>query len=203
MYTLYSMSGSCSTAIHILLNNLNIPVDIKYREEVDNYSDICPTGQVPALQTENGIMTEGAAIVQYLMDKHQVSILGDKAVFNRWLMFNYATLHPAYSKMFTVNFEMPNGEVKNDFMDLLAKKTSNLWAILDNKLAQQDFIAGTQVSILDYLITIYASWGNVFPEHDIRLGENVIRVIKHVMTLPEFQTAIVKENMQFSIPTLA
>lgn len=197
------MSGSCSTAIHMLLNSLNIPVEIKYREDVDNYLEICPTGQVPALQTESGILTEGAAIAQYLLEKHQVAVQKNTTTFNRWLMFNYATLHPAYSKMFTVKFEMTDGADKVQFMDLLASKTSKLWKIMDTKLAQQDFIGGSEVGILDYLITIYAGWGNVFPEHHITLGENVQRVIKHVMTLPEFKTAVAKENMQYSIPEAA
>jgi glutathione S-transferase len=200
MYTLYSMSGSCSTAIHILLNSLNAPVNIIFSKDVDNYHELNPTGQVPALKTDHGLLTEGAAISLYLLDQHKAHSNCDVLDFNKWLMFNYATLHPAYSKMFTTQFGMEEGTQKQQFLSLLAEKVSELWKIVDVRLAENDFMAGDQVSILDYLITIYAGWGNVFPQVNIPLGENVLRVIKHVMTLPEFKIAIQKEDMQFAIP---
>jgi glutathione S-transferase len=194
------MPGSCSTAIHILLNSLNIPVNIIFSKDVDNYFELNPTGQVPALKTDQGLLTEGAAISLYLLNQHKAHSHCDELDFNKWLMFNYATLHPAYSKMFTTQFGMEEGAQKQKFLSLLAKNVSELWKIIDARLAKNKFMAGDQVSILDYLITIYAGWGNVFPQVNMPLGENVLRVIKHVMTLPQFKVAIQKEDMQFTIP---
>lgn len=72
MYTLYTIPGSCSTGIHTLLNALNIPVKIINRDDVENYQEIVPTNQVPALKDGELLLTEGAAIAQYLMEKHLV-----------------------------------------------------------------------------------------------------------------------------------
>lgn len=200
MYTLYTMPGSCSTAIHILLNKLNVPVDIVMHNDVENYTDINPTGQVPALKTDNGVLTEGAAIYLYLAEKHDIKVDYPEQDFMQKLMFNYATLHPAYAKMFATLFGMPDSEEKTNYIAFLAQKTASIWQILDLHLANNKYIAGDQISILDYLITVYVGWGNVFPQVAIPIGQNVLRVVKEVSQLPEFTTAFEKESMSFAIP---
>jgi glutathione S-transferase len=203
MYTLYSMSGSCSSAIHALLVSLDVPVTLVDHQEVENYRQINPTGQVPALDTPDGLLTEGAAICLYLIEKHNIHLECDEITFHRQMMFNYATLHPAYSKMFTVHFAMEPSNEKTQLMTLLASKTAELWEILDQRLAQHDFLLGKQVSVLDYLLTLYANWGNTFPYVTIPLGENVLRVIRHVADLPTFKKVAAKEKMRFSLPSAA
>ncbi|MGJ8682106.1 glutathione S-transferase family protein [Paraglaciecola sp.] len=203
MYTLYSMSGSCSSAIHMLLIKHKIPVQIVFHKDVENFHEISPTGQVPALKTPDGLLTEGAAICQYLFEKHQISVSSQSLQFNQQLMFNYATLHPAYSKMFTAHFAMPSSEAKDEFMNILAFKAAELWKIIDTRLEGQKFITGDEVCVLDYLIAIYASWGNVFPYAHINLGENVVRLIDDVSKLPEFEAVTLREEMQFAIPAAA
>ncbi len=200
MYTLYSMSGSCSSAIHALLIDQNVPVEIIFHQDVENYLDINPTGQVPALKTPDGVLTEGAAICLYLIEKHNIALQCDPLEFNGLLMFNYATLHPAYSKMFTAHFAMPSSSEKDELMNLLASKTADLWKIVDKRLAKQDFLLGKHVSVLDYLVTIYASWGSVFPYVHIPLGKNVRRLVEHVSSSSTFKTVIKNENMAFAIP---
>ena len=104
MYKIYSIAGTCSTAITVLLNKLEQPFTVIQRKDVANYSDIVATNQVPALQADNVFLTEGAASVLYLLERHPNTMLpGDvkgRAEFYRWLMFNYATLHPAHSKIY-------------------------------------------------------------------------------------------------------
>lgn len=177
MYTLYTIPGSCSTGIHTLLNALNIPVKIINRDDVENYQEIVPTNQVPALKDGELLLTEGAAIAQYLMEKHHVDtrVLGGTTAFNQWLMFCYSTLHPAYSKLFTALRTMPEGEGKS-------------------------FTTGEQPAVVDYLMAIYANWGNAFPDLTIKLGDNVIRLIDRVKTLPEFVQAFETEGANHAIP---
>lgn len=103
MYKLYSIAGSCSTGISILLEKLGLQYEIIQRNDVKDYSSIVPTNQVPALATNDSLITEGAAIALYLLEKHCDTFnkinLDKKAQFYQMLMFNYATLHPAYSKV--------------------------------------------------------------------------------------------------------
>ncbi|WP_136806249.1 glutathione S-transferase family protein [Desulfosediminicola flagellatus] len=203
MYTLYTIPGSCSSGITVLLEKLHVEYTPVRREDVSNYSDMVPTNQVPALQLPDGqIITEGAAIALYLLEKHKSSMLpadlSSKAEFLRWLMFDYATLHPAYGKMFAIMYKVNMDEnEKVSVLKQLAQSTSDLWAILDKELENKTFITGEEATIVDYLATIYSSWGKSFKGIEITLGKNVERLIKQVSSLPEFKAAYKKENIEF------
>lgn len=203
MYTLYSISGTCSTGITVLLEKLGLNFQTIQRDDVPNYSQIVPTNAVPALKTEDGqIITEGAAIALYLLEKHKSDMLptdlSEKAEFLQWLMFDYATLHPAYAKLFTIGMKVEIDESeKVKLMQQLGDKVSDTWAILDKRLAGQKFISGEQASIIDYLAAIYSSWGNYFPEVTITLGKNVERLIADVQNLPEFKAGYEAESTEF------
>jgi len=202
MYKLYTIPGSCSTGIHVLLNQLNVPVEIIKREDVDDYSALVPTNQVPALASDELLLTEGAAIVLHLFEQHQVDfeLLGGKTAFKQWLMFNYSTLHPAYSKLFTLNGIMEEGDEKQNVMQKLADKVAQSWEIVEQRLDKQKYITGDNVSVLDYLLAIYVGWGNAFPTLKISLGENVRKLVTEVSQHSEFATAFAKEGASFKVP---
>ncbi|MFT5700057.1 MAG: glutathione S-transferase [Desulforhopalus sp.] len=203
MYTLYTIPGSCSSGITVLLEKLQVEYTAVKREDVPNYSEIVPTNQVPALQLPDGqIITEGAAIALYLLEKHNSPMLptdlSQKAEFLRWLMFDYATLHPAYGKLFAILYRAQmDEEVRVSVLKQLAPSVSSLWAILDKELETKKFITGDQPTVVDYLATVYSSWGKNFKDIEITLGKNVQRLIKEVSSLPEFQAAYKKENIEF------
>ena len=73
MYQLYTIPASCSTGIYAFLKSLNLPFKAIKREDSPNYQALVPTNQVPALQDEELLITEGAAIVLHLLDKHNIS----------------------------------------------------------------------------------------------------------------------------------
>ncbi len=203
MYTLYTIPGSCSSGITVLLEKMQLEYTPVKREDTPNYSEIVPTNQVPALKTPDGqIITEGAAIVLYLLEKHNSPMLpadlSRKAEFLRWLMFDYATLHPAYGRMFAIQFKTQMGEnEKTSVLKQLSAYVSSLWAILDKELENKKFITGDQPTIVDYLATIYSSWGKNFKDIKITLGKNVERFVDQVSALPEFQAGYRKENIEF------
>jgi glutathione S-transferase len=124
--------------------------------------------------------------------------LSRKAEFLRWLMFDYATLHPAYGRMFAIQYKIQMDESEKKIaLQQSADYVSSLWAILDKELATKSYITGDQPTIVDYLAAIYSSWGNNFQDVDITLGKNVKRLIDHVSVLAEFQAGYKKENIEF------
>lgn len=200
MFRLYTIPGSCSTGIHVLLNRLGVPAEITLRDELNDYRELVPTNQVPALQTPQGILTEGAAIVLYLLRQQGQESLASDEEFLRWLMFNYATLHPAYSKLFGVNANMPEGEAKTELLQRFADRVGELWAILDRHLESRSFIVGDEATVLDYLVAIYVRWGNLFPQTRIPVGERVLDLVNRVSALPEFEAAFAREGATYRIP---
>lgn len=204
MYKLYSIAGSCSTAITVLLTNLGLEFKVIQRSEVESYKDIVPTGQVPALDDNGQIITEGAAIVLYLLEKHRSEMLpndlSNKAEFLQYLMFNYATLHPAYSKVMAIGKNYDGDDAsKIELMQKVANGVSSYWEILDKRLSNRKYIVGDKPSIIDYLVTIYTGWGKFFPPVSIDLGNNVNRLAKEISRLPEFISACELEKLEFKI----
>jgi glutathione S-transferase len=121
-----------------------------------------------------------------------------KAEFLRWLMFDYATLHPAYGRMFAIQYKTQMDEnEKIIVLKQLGASVSGLWAILDKELENKRFITGDQPTIVDYLATIYSSWGKNFQDIEIKTGKNVERLIEQVSALPEFLAGYKRENIEF------
>ncbi|OIN82907.1 glutathione S-transferase family protein [Francisella sp. TX07-6608] len=206
MYKLYSMAGSCSTAITVLLERLGVNYEVIQRDSVENYSKISPTNQVPALVDKDLVITEGAAITLYLLEKHcdifnDIKLSSEVKInynvdFYQKLMFVYATLHPAYSTIFTIKKLDENHNVQ--LMQKLADKVSHLWEIIEKQLEGNKFMFGEKPTIIDYLITIYSNWGKYFPELNIYLGNNVQNLVKHISQTPEFIAACKKENLNWN-----
>ena len=83
---LYYSPGACSLSPHIVLREAGMDFEI---ERVDlashltetgaDFMQINPKGYVPALRLDNGqVLTEGAAIVQFIADLHPASGLAPK-----------------------------------------------------------------------------------------------------------------------------
>jgi len=146
MYKLYSLAGTCSTDITVLLEKLGVEYQAIQRDDVADYSRVVPKNQVPALESDGQIIAEGAAIVLYLFEKHGSDMLpahvSDRGKFLKWLMFNYATLHPLYGKIKSIMNTMDEGEVKQKLLQQMADQASDTWKILDQRLADQQYIVG-------------------------------------------------------------
>ncbi len=205
MYTLYTIPGSCSTGIAVLMEKLGVEYTSVKRDDVPNYTEIVPTNQVPALKTEKGnVITEGGAIALYLLEKHGEELLPQdiekRAEFYQWLNFDYSTLHPAYGKIFATAWNEDLAEdVKPEIMQHLANKVSSTWEILDKRLADQKFILGDEPCHVDYMAAIYASWNNYFPDTKIILGENVKSFVNDVCALPEFENGFKAEDAEYKM----
>ncbi|GAA3556877.1 MULTISPECIES: glutathione S-transferase family protein [Marinobacter] len=197
MYTLYYLPGACSRAILTLLIELDQPVKLIDRTTVDRYSDINPTGQVPVLVDGDLTLREGAVIIQYLLEKHQSQMLpGDhkqRYQFLQDLMFANATVHPAYGRLFFIDATVTEPDQKATAFDGAATALTNLWQIVEDRLADTPYMGGNEPNIVDLLLTVYASWGPNFPV-TIPLGPRAERMIAGVTSLPSFAEAVRREN---------
>src|SRR5947209_19816034 len=72
MLTLYYSPGACSFAPHIALEEtgatyalelVSIP---KGEQQTPEYLDVNPRGKIPALRTDQGVLTENVAILTYI-----------------------------------------------------------------------------------------------------------------------------------------
>ncbi|GGD74584.1 glutathione S-transferase family protein [Lacimicrobium alkaliphilum] len=197
MYKLYFSPGACSLAIQVILRELEQPFELHSKARVADYQQINPVGAVPALETEGKVLTEGAAIILYLLEKHANDLLpGDAQARQQTienLMFANATMHPAYSKLFFINSVMDEGNAKQQALIAAADQVTRLWQQVENKLADQPYTGGHSLSPADILLAVYANWGQFFPV-EIPIGPRCQAMINRVRTRPSYQAAVAAEG---------
>lgn len=196
MYKLIYMPGACSLAIHALLNELKQSVEIVDRSKAVDFDQYDSRGMVPVLIDNGQSIREGAAIILYLLEKHKNNMMPEsglgKARFIEWVMFANATLHPAYSRLFFIGKSMDDGSAKQQALNAAADAISTLWQAVERQLQSAPYIFGEQVSAVDFMLAVYASWGQYFPV-DIIMGDKVRRMIAAVNSQPAFIKAIEDE----------
>ncbi|WP_374654126.1 glutathione transferase GstA [Phenylobacterium sp.] len=111
---LYYTPGACSLSPHIVLREAGydfelVRVDLAAKTLPDggDFRAICPMGYVPALQLDDGeVLTEGAAIIQYLADDSPAAGLlpaagtRERARAVSFVAFVNAEAHKAFSPLF-------------------------------------------------------------------------------------------------------
>jgi len=159
---LYFSPGACSLSPHIVLREAGLPfqlekVDLKAHKTAGgaDFYAVNPKGYVPALQLDDGqVLTEGAAIVQYIADRKPESKLApaagtmDRYRIQEWLTFISTELHKAHSPLFKAT--TPD-ETKLAQKDLIGRRLDFVAKHLDGK----QYLMGDVFTAADaYLFTI-------------------------------------------------
>ncbi len=206
MYKLYYSPGSCSMAIHIALNECNQPVTL---EKVDlmagqgqtpEYKKINPRGQVPVLVDGEQVIREGAAILIHILEKHQCPLLPksepERTTALEWLMFCNATLHPAYSRCFFLKRVAPEGEAREKLLDAATQKLNELWNEVEQRLSQQPYLCGKNITMADILMTVIANWSGMLPR-PVTVGPNTKKLFQNVIERPAYKKALDTEQVEY------
>jgi len=197
MYKLYFSPGACSLATQVVLRELKQPFELLNKGSVADYRQINPVGAVPALDVNGKVLTEGAAILLYLLQSHANELLPQepsarqKAIEN--LTFANATVHPAYGKLFFVGTAIEEGEVKQQVFAAAAKQINELWQQVETSLESQPYLGGYSISPADILLTVYASWGQFFPV-EIVIGPQTQSMIDKVKAMESFRASVAAEQ---------
>jgi len=163
---LYFSKGSCSLVVRILLNELNIPceyesVNLRTKETASgsDFFKINPKGSVPALQLDdNTILTENAAIQQYLADsKNATQLLPPVNHIQRykvleWLNFVATDLHKGCGVFFAAS--IPD-QVKDDISrpSLISKLK-----FTDEHLSKNAYLVGNEFTLPDAYLFVILTW---------------------------------------------
>lgn len=207
MLQLYYSPGACSLAVHAVLHELGLPVELKKTDlskgegQSPDFLKLNPRGQVPVLVEDGMAIREGGAILIYLLDKHNSPLLPqsgpERTRALEWLMWCNASLHPAYGRAFWLAFKAePKDATQAEFLRQTCAMIEKMWAEADAHLSTSPYLAGSEVSAADFLMTVFANWNGYF-SHPIKLGENVKRVIRNVAARPSFQKALAAENVEY------
>lgn len=198
-YKLYYMAGSCSMAVHALLNELGQSVDLvnarsNTGEKTAEFLAANSRGQVPVLVTPTGqTIREGAAVLTYLCETHNSPLLptsgAARALAQEWLAFANSTMHPAYGTYFFLNAQKAPAEL----IDAAIARINTLWADVEKQLGTSTFIAGNSMTIADILLTVIANW-----LHDkTTFGPKTKQLFATISALPSYQKALTTEQVTY------
>ena len=198
---LYYAPGACSLSPHIALLEAGLPYDLvkvdvraKKLENGDDYYQINPKGQVPALGLDNGeVMTEGPVLVQMIADLAAGKNLApardsaERYKLQEWLNFITTELHKNFSPLF--NPAIPD-EVKAFFKDRIMGK----FKYADEKLAGSDYLMGKQFTVADGYLYTMLRWaeGN---KMDLSALTNLMAYKDRVGARPKVQEALIEEGL--------
>ncbi len=199
---LFYTPGACSLSPHIVLRELGVPFALeavnlktKVTESGMDFTVINPKGYVPALQLEDGeVLTEGAAIVQYLADKHAPGTLAlvagtvERARLNAHLNFISAELHKSFGPLF-------NPALAPEAREAAVANIGRKLDVVDKALADgRPYLTGPDFTVADAYLFVVLSWAPNFGV-DLarwpRLGEFSRRVIVR----PAVQAAMAAEKL--------
>jgi glutathione S-transferase len=200
---LYFSPLACSMASRIALYEVDAPahfieVDPKTKRtlEGDDFLAVNPLGLVPTIRTDEGeVLTENAAILQHIADRHPAAGLAPQAGFARsrlqqWLSFVGTELHkvlfvPLFDK------QMPEqGKTR------ALKKGDSRLAHLDAYLRNREFLLD-RFSVADaYLFTVL-NW-NIATPVDLKRWPAVQDYYERLKQRPSVARALKEEHKLYA-----
>jgi glutathione S-transferase len=196
---LYMSPGACSLSPHIVLREAGIPfeaikVDLGKKEFAGgDYRAINPKGYVPALGLDDGqVLTEGAAIVQYLGDlkpeSHLVPANGTMARYRlqEWLTFISSELHKQYSPLFN---PASTDEVKAAQKERILGRL----AYVAKELGDHPYLMGAQFTVADAYLFNILSWSG-FVGVDLSTLPTITAYVERIKARPAVKAALEAET---------
>jgi glutathione S-transferase len=198
---LYYSPGACSMSPHIVLREIgrkfeleSVDLATKKTASGKDYTKINPKGYVPALELKPGeVLTEAAAIVQYLADKAKATKLlpkaGTMARYRAVEMLNYiaAEVHKSMGALFAKDI---SEDVRKTTMEKISKRLDHL----DGILAKSKFLLGKSFSVADAYAFTILSWGP-FLKVDMSPWKNIAAYMERVGKRPAVQAALKAEGL--------
>ena len=166
---LFYAPGSSSLLPHIVLYEAGLPfAAVKINEHTKviegggDYRKVNPLGYVPALVLDDGtVLTEGAAIVQYIADQAPLKNLAppngtiQRTKLQSWLNFFSSEMNKGgFSLLFYKG-------IPEEGKDVFRARLKARFAYLNEHLGCNDYLMGRNYSIADayfFVVSNWASW---------------------------------------------
>lgn len=200
---LYSFSGSCGLASNIVLNWIGQPFELKLLQKEDtktaDYLKLNPMGKVPLLDDDGFILSENAAVLTYLADKHpQAQLAGgddikQRALVEHWLGFINSEVHPAFKPLFGATAYLQDPAAIEQTQAHARTQLRKLFEIADAQLGQSDYLAGHR-SVADAYLFVTVLWTD-FVKVDISGLKDVAAFKKRMQADPAVQKALKDEGL--------
>lgn len=199
---LYYVPGACSLASHIMLREVGAEFEIervdtqtKRTEHGTNFFDISPNGYVPALKTQSGeIITEGAAILQYIADNAPDRAFSPKpgsiarARLQQFLNFAAAELHKSWGPLFS---DQATEAAQTAARTAVGRKFDYLEGVLSDG---RDYLVDGRFSVADAYTFVITQWAN-HKDIDLAKWPNLSAYVTRIATRSAVRAAMEAEAL--------
>lgn len=198
---LYYSPGACSLASHIALYETGLPFETdqiikttKMTTGGEDFMQINPKGYVPAIKLDDGsILTEGAAVLQYIADQKPGSGLAPKAGtmeryrLQEWLTYISSEIHKSFSPMFSKDAAE---EVKSYARNMLGKRLG----YAETQLANKPYLMGDHFTVADAYLFVVVSWSK-HVSFDLSPFPKIKEYLARIAARPAVQAAMKAEGL--------
>jgi glutathione S-transferase len=203
---LYYTPGACSLSDHIVLEWIARPYEAirvsKVQRRLPEYLKINPNGAVPAFEDDGWILTQNAAILNYLADTYpDAGLIGDKsartrAEINKWLAFVNADVHPAFLPFFGSTAYLGDEAAIEKTRDAARTRLRSLFDKANTQLDGSDWLTGTR-SIADLYLFVVLRWAKEL-HLDLDGFDNLERFFLRMLADAGVQAALQAEGLSSS-----
>lgn len=203
----YMTPGSCTTGIHILLEELELVFEVymvnllKNNHKTPDYIAMNPKMSIPMLVSEEGrVITEFQAIAYWLAKTYpKVKLFSDNLDNEVRILevmdYVVATIHmQGFARIFTTDKFTPNESdyewVKQQGRQIIDEGFS----VMNTSLEGRDYVTG-QFSIADAALFYVEFWAD---KTDIQLPENCLKHYQTMLTRPAVRQVLAEEGYQLS-----
>jgi glutathione S-transferase len=194
---LFYAPGSSSLLSHIVLHQAELPFEpVRIDEHTKaisgggDYRSVNPLGYVPALVLDDGtLLTEGAAIVQYVADlvpgKKLVPPNGtiERVKLQSWLNFFASEIHKrGFSPLFYKG-------VPEEGRDVFRTRLKARFTHLDRHLASSEYLMGRDYSVADAYLFVVSNWAG-WVDFDLSPYSAVLAHRQRIGARPEVVVAL-------------
>lgn len=175
-YRLHYAPDNASLVVRLALEELGAPYETCFvdrassAEKSAGYLALNPAGLVPALETDTGVIFETAAILLWLVDRHEA--LGpspaspDRGRFLSWLFFVSNTLHPALRMSFYPWCYVGDDDGhKAQLAEVAADELVRFFDMLETEAgASHGSLGGASPTVLDFYVAACLRWIQLYPD---------------------------------------
>ncbi len=198
---LYYSPGACSLASHIALYETGLPFEVdrlikttKMTTGGEDFMQINPKGYVPTIKLDDGsILTEGAAVLQYIADQKPDSGLAPKCGsmeryrLQEWLTFISSEIHKSFSPMFNKD---ATEDVKNYARNNLTRRLD----YVETQLTSKPYLMGDHFTVADAYLFVVTRWSD-YAGIDLSPFPKLKEYMARVAARPAVQAAMKAEGL--------
>jgi GST-like protein len=170
--TLYGAASSGAVAVEAVLTLLDIPFTViegatwaseAAREQVSSRNSM---RQIPTLALPDGeILTESAAILIYLADKHPAACLApglneaSRRQFLRWMFFVSSAIYSLHWIKPDVGRIGAPESARDEVVDAVHERIAFCWRTMDSQVSPGLYLLGNQLTVLDLYVAVVSRFG--------------------------------------------